>query len=112
MHGNMSWWYLHVLKLSEQLQLVIINASDLEQSEDEAKRAYALEQLKTARAMLKEILVSRDKAQGCAVDLAPYVHPKLTSIAFTPTPKKLTKQALSTDPIEASKSYQRFLSGG
>lgn len=57
--------------------------------------------------LMKLALSYRDRAQSCAVDAAPYIHPKLSAIAFSGNPDdELTKAITeSMAPKEAAAAY-------
>ncbi len=70
MMNNMLFWFEHAQQLGEQLQLLVV------QVDDPDARAAAFN-------LVKNFLASRENAQKCAVELAPYVHPKLAAIEVT-----------------------------
>jgi hypothetical protein len=89
-----------------------------EQAEETAEKVKALADLETdpdARAeayrLLGRFLSFREKSQECAVDAAPYCHPKLASIDFNPNddgnapPAQITMTLLSSSAGE-DRSYR------
>lgn len=54
------------------------------------------------------------RMQACAIaeKVAPYCHPKLSAIEHTgPEGGPIQTESIPTDPIEASKAYQKIVSG-
>jgi hypothetical protein len=75
MWDNMKFWRHQVSELSNRLDALIVNV----ENEDDRHEAITL---------LRQLLAARLRAQECAVDMAPYVHPRLQAIAFQDTPKE------------------------
>lgn len=96
MFSNLCFWHEHVGRLTEEVQQMVVNAED----DDQRKEAMST---------LKELLVSRRNAQDCAVDLAPYIHARFSSITFTPPAKELESNDVPLDALGASETYQRLL---
>jgi hypothetical protein len=97
MYDNMLFWADQVDIFSFEIKKLIINA------EDEEERAEAFK-------LLRQFLAAREHSQSCAVDLAPYCHPRLQSIAINNNPVELsTIEALPVDQVDASRLYQRLI---
>jgi hypothetical protein len=85
MMDNMWFWFDRSREmetmLKEQFEELRANQGVLSAEElaEDRKRAFGL---------LATFLAARENAQKCAVDAAPYVHPRLQSIAFKPAPPK------------------------
>jgi hypothetical protein len=75
MHENLMFWWKASNSFGEKLADMLIAAEKRESPPSLAQRIEATE-------LLKNFLNSRDKAQACAVDAAPYFHPRLQSIAI------------------------------
>lgn len=69
MIDNLKFWFRQSVRLSAKLEKFLENAD-----------ASDPDILAQAAKMLQTLLMARDKAQVCAVDAAPYCHPKLASI--------------------------------
>ncbi len=68
MIDNMNFWWDQAKDLGEQLKNLVVDEMD------NAAKADALQKI-------GRFLAARENAQKCAVDAAPYVHPKFTSIS-------------------------------
>lgn len=101
MQDNMLFWHRHAQTLQEHLGAVII---DLEKPDPDLVR----DAMKT----LGGLIEARSQSQRCAVDLAPYVHPRLQSIAFTGHDGGAIKHVVSgMSAKEAADAYQSTLQG-
>lgn len=99
MWDNMIFWANQVGELTSDIRKMIVDC------EDEEQRAEAF-------GMLKRMLLARENAQRCAVDMAPYCHPKLMAIETkNEDDKELNEALLPSDPIEASRVYQKLIGG-
>lgn len=98
MLDNMLFWHHHTEELTEQLRTLIVNAENPEQR-------------KQALVLLQEMLACRENSQRCAVDLAPYCHPRLAAIAFKKEPDPARPEDITVDPIAASQMYQKMIGG-
>lgn len=102
MYANMQYWCGKVEEFNERLQELIVNAENPEERRE-------------ALTLLREFLSARAKSQECAVDLAPYIHPKLASINVKPMDDNslLDLKAIpDSDALGASDAYSRILIGG
>ena len=72
---NMMFWDEAAHQLKEQIEATMQDIRDAVASGDLAE-----DLLKRAKDLLSSHLSAREKAQGCAVDAAPYVHPRMMSI--------------------------------
>jgi hypothetical protein len=68
MHANMLFWCNETEALVERIQSLAAKEDDPQQRREIV-------------GMLRALLSARENAQRCAVDAAPYVHPKLQSVA-------------------------------
>jgi len=69
MAKNMTFWFHEAEKIGKELQKLIV---DIEDPED--RREFI--------AMVNRFMDFRQRAQECAVDAAPYVHPRFAAIEF------------------------------
>ncbi len=67
MLNNLSFWY----RQAQGLKVLTQNLA--EKLDDPAQREEAVK-------LMRQLLACRDTAQRCAVEAAPYVHPRLASI--------------------------------
>jgi hypothetical protein len=67
MQDNMTFWHEQALHLGEKLQSLVVNVDDPSQ-------------LDAAMKLLRQFLEARKNSEACAVDAAPYFHPKLASV--------------------------------
>ena len=74
MLDNMIFYHRRAMSLTPKLEK-LIEQMDPANEED---RTEALR-------LLKVVLAAREKSQACAVDLAPYVHPRLAALAIQST---------------------------
>lgn len=72
---NMAFWDETANKLKEQIEETMLHIQEAAMCGDLSE-----DLLEKAKKLLGNHLAARDKAQGCAVDAAPYVHPRLMSI--------------------------------
>lgn len=100
MYENMLFWHQQSLGIGETIKQLLAGADSDEQ------RAEAIK-------LLKLFLNSREQAQSCAVDIAPFLHPKLSSISITGKndgPVELITRAMSVS--EAADIWAKTLQGG
>lgn len=100
MLGNMAFWYRRSESITSRFEKVL-DAADFS---DRDERANALR-------MLGELMECREKAQDCAVQAAPYVHPRLASMTIkgdenNPIPVKIRTEM---NPKEAAEAYAATL---
>lgn len=98
MWDNMRFWWKHVRDLEPQLRAMVVNVQDPEAR----KEAFSL---------LGQLLTARQNAQVCAVDMAPYCHPKLATVTYEKDPPQLDNAEMPDDAIAASQEYQRLIGG-
>ena len=72
---NMMWWHKKAEKLGKQIEKMVADMNDPEE------RAEALD-------TIKSFIHCREHSQKCAVDAAPYVHPRLQAIAVQTNAKR------------------------
>ncbi len=90
---NMWFWDEHAANLQEQIT---------ETMQSMARDGATDEQLEKAKKLLGGFLSAREKAQSCAVDAAPYVHPRLQSIQVKRDGKKVIEVNASIAPPKTS----------
>lgn len=99
MHENLMFWWKASNTFGEKLAALLISA---EEDEDPP----SLELRREAVDLLKNFVNARDKAQACAVDAAPYCHPRLQSIAFKPNLTEDVEKVLDGMTIsQAAEAY-------
>jgi hypothetical protein len=97
MLDNLRFWHRTALGIGERLQALIASAD--EGSEQIDKRE--------AMKLTASFLAARENSQKCAVEAAPYVHPKLASIQMNMTnqpPPKEIDEANDT-PEQAAEAW-------
>lgn len=98
---NMEFWRKAAVELGERLDGII--------SKNKFPKSERIQFLK----LLRDFIDARSKAQSCAVDAAPYVHPKLSSIAMRPVGSKdikLISQEMTQE--EAAAAWAATLAAG
>lgn len=88
MLDNMMFWHRHSKDLESQIQVVL----------EEIRTEASEDLLDKAKDLLKGFLAARQNAQACAVDAAPYVHPKLQSVTIKP----VTTEVITVETMVAS----------
>jgi hypothetical protein len=99
MLGNMLFWHHHANEVAQQIQSIVIENGDPEQTTAAIK-------------LIRELIEARHNSQECARDAAPYCHAKIHSIL--PMPKRLEMidgSEVPNDPLEASQVYQKVIGG-
>lgn len=76
MMANMTFWHKQSERMAESIQELVQELGGTPLKREQLDRAKEL------KGMLKEFLAARENAQRCAVDAAPYMHPKLQSVKF------------------------------
>lgn len=96
---NMLFWHRSAVNLGARIERFMETV--------DAKAPDYQDKLEGFKDLVKNCLAAKDNAQRCAVDAAPYVHPKLQSIHLV---KKETKtnitMTLSSGPVEEDRSYR------
>lgn len=89
MIDNMNFWWDKSKNASERLDklmMVVEHPEFLDEVKSKLKKAGSvdplLEVMKEIRKTSSQLVAYREKAQNCAVDAAPYCHPKFTSISW------------------------------
>lgn len=113
---NMTFWHRHSQAMTEKVGITFTALQALTSNpllvQDENFKEMFKELSKKLMSFMSEMLSARHHSQGCAVDAAPYCHPKYISIqAELAEPVDITPSQMPTDPIEASRTYQRMISG-
>lgn len=72
-------WHFHRIAESAEKALAELSADKIDGMEPDDQFKYLLAEVKKAAGL-------RDMAQGCAVDAAPYIHPKLASHTISGDP--------------------------
>lgn len=75
MLGNMRFYHDHAEKFTERMEIIANTMSDKDLRDPQNEKLMELLKL------VNKVGDFRMKAQACAVDAAPYIHPRLTSIA-------------------------------
>ena len=97
---NMIFWHKHALAMGEKLQ-AMVESGLMKSDSDEREKAMKL---------LGSLLEARDQSERCAVDAAPYVHPRLSSVAFKGSMRHELKMVAGTmTPAEAAEAYASTL---
>lgn len=99
MLANMRFWTSQTIELTDQIKKLIVNAD----SEESRKEAFT---------MLRQMLAARENAESCAVDAAPYCHPRLASITQKVEPLDLDDLPEPVNAIEAAEQYKRLVGNG
>lgn len=108
MINNMIFWFDHAKATTEQVNSFI---ADMRTKKEEAGEIPDEEMLKRLEKLLKDMLYAREQAQACAVDAAPYCHPRLASITLTPKEPApdVAAARLGLTPKEAAMEYAKRL---
>jgi hypothetical protein len=96
MIDNMLFWHGKVGELTSQISNMVLNVDNV----DERREAYGV---------LRLLLAARENSQRCAVDLAPYMHPKLQSIQIKDDNARdveVTMNILAAAAQEEDRSYR------
>lgn len=105
---NLKFWYEAAQNLTDKIQdaLAELKPEDFRENP---------EYLKDMAAQLKNMLFARERAQECAVDMAPYRHPRLANIEVTSRfeepedgPPRITAK---TSVKDAAARYEALLNG-
>lgn len=101
MMGNMVFWHRQADKLTEKLMEFMQRANP----EDP-------DTINQFNELVKRMLSCRSEAQACAVDAAPYCHPRLAAVAISTDPDSPVSQAITSKipPKEAADAYARTIS--
>lgn len=110
MADNLRFWYDAATGLTDQIKAVLAEA-------DPAALAAQPELLKDLNANIKNMLFARERAQECAVDMAPYRHPRLANIEVhtgfgEDDDKGQLKITHKLDPKAAARAYEESLRTG
>lgn len=81
MIDNMLFWRGRAAELTNTMKAKLDDLSKFDISDPEQRGPF-IEAMRQFNKTAAYMIAAREKAQSCAVDAAPYVHPKLTSIAF------------------------------
>lgn len=73
MFDNMNFWRKSAESVTRRIEEFLDAVT--------AEGGFTPESLDEINKLLRKLVEFRDKAQGCAVDAAPYVHPRLTALA-------------------------------
>lgn len=102
MLGNMKFWLDQTEHLATKLgELFDMNVDGCDPD------AVATKQAEGAK-LIGKLLAARQHAQDCAVDAAPYVHPKLQSITLKPstTETLIVTMTLDKPSVDEDRSYR------
>jgi hypothetical protein len=104
MHENMLFWWKAATSLGERLNEIILGA------EDDPETALDPEARAEAVKVLANFLAARDRAQACAVDAAPYCHPRLQAIQLKGKIEGEVRAILGPmTPQQAAEAYQEMI---
>ena len=96
MMGNMIFYHHHAMDLTEKFKELI--SKPIEENNVEA--------IEEANKLIRALLTAREQSQRCAVDLAPYVHPRLQAIAIKHVQERAAAAIASGMTIQqASEAY-------
>lgn len=82
MIDNMNFWRKKAAKFTDDMEAVediIQSYANIQKTPETLEKFMAL--LKDRNELMRKMLTARENAQSCAVDAAPYVHPRFQSIA-------------------------------
>jgi predicted ATPase len=109
---NLKFWYEAASSLTDRVK------EFLQDNDPKNLGDNAPELIKELNANIKNMLFARERAQECAVDMAPYRHPRLANVEMTqrfanessePDKPKITHK---TDPKDAVRAYEDLLQRG
>lgn len=86
MTENMLFWHLRAQAMHEKMEAVM---EKFLRDPNFTAEAYS-EVVEEMRKYTKKLFEAREHSQSCAVDLAPYVHPKLAALAIQQSSPKIT----------------------
>lgn len=102
---NMKFWDEQSQRIGEQLENLVIpmpaedDTKEQLQKKDEFRREAVV--------LLRTFLAARENAQRCAVDAAPFVHPKLQSISINKQTTKTTiKMTIPAPADDKERTYR------
>ena len=105
MIDNMLFWHKASITIGEQLSTMLQTAQASGEQLD----------LRTAMKMTSQLLAARENSQKCAVDAAPYCHPKLNAIAFqgemNHTGEVRQIDEVKDTPAQAAEAWAELVSG-
>lgn len=104
MFDNMHFYHGAAMSLTARLAELAgtISGEDIAAANPNIKEFYKI---------VDQVGAFRDKAQDCAVDLAPYVHPRLANVHVSHEPEAKTAEAVDalTSPKQAAERYAALL---
>lgn len=101
---NMLFWFRATKGLETQLQDFM---REFAESEVMRKSPESVEEFMK---LMKHMVAARENSQKCAVDAAPYVHPRLASVTLKNDPKEpLTMILGSMSAAQAAEEYAKTL---
>jgi hypothetical protein len=107
MAENLRFWYDVSTSLTDKIEKALASLTP----EDVREEPELLRQLNNN---LKNMLIARERAQECAVDMAPYRHPRLANIEVTERFRSEDEDGVprithTMDPKAAAKAYEESL---
>jgi hypothetical protein len=81
MVDNMNFWRKRANELTDVMQEKLNNLVEMPITNKEEQDAF-VKAMQEFNKIAAHMIAARAQAQSCAVDAAPYVHPKLTSVAI------------------------------
>lgn len=101
---NMLFWFRAAKGLETQLHDFMIEYAESEAVRNDPEKADEFMKL------MKHMIAARENSQKCAVDAAPYVHPRLASVTLKNDPKEpLTMILGSMSAAQAAEEYAKTL---
>ena len=81
---NMMFWVEHANTIQAQVEQMLPQITEAIRASNGNPAALDAvnEMLEKAKTLTREFLTARHNSQTCAVDAAPYIHPKLASVSF------------------------------
>lgn len=101
---NMHFWDDQVIDLQAKFETMVASL----QSRFESGEELDANEIKQANSLMKNLMAARVNSQSCAVDAAPYVHPRLAQIQMkAPPSKEVVKVTAALPPAAAGRKEDR-----
>jgi hypothetical protein len=101
MIDNMNFWRERAAELTDIMQKKLNELAAMPITNEDERKIFVKE-MRDFNKIAAHMIAARDKSQSCAVDAAPYVHPKLTSISMKPnSPSVRIQMALAVAVTQA-----------
>jgi hypothetical protein len=104
MISNMLFWHKRSESIARRIELL---SSENVEGSDQAKDEKYDE-------LVRDYVTARENAQKCAVEAAPYCHPRLQSVALRPDGDTVLEVTMDLAPLREGedRSYRHKLGGG